>query len=385
MKARHLATVTAVYALLTVLMAYPYSVTPGTSVLDNSPDIHLYIWTLGWDVHALLHQPWAIFDANIFHPYLNTLAYSENLLGTSFLAAPVIWLTGNLVLAMNLANLATCVLCGTGAYLLGRSLGFGEGGAFICGLVYAFASPRFIKMGQLHLNAVQWIPFALTYLHAYFERGRRADLRKALGFGSLQALASGHGAVFLGLAASVVCGWHFVWGEPWRLAKRMRDIGLAGVCLLLPVVWLVAHYLVAQREADLIRGYGPGTMPPLVDFFASPSTVHQSLLGLALGRPIGDEANAYLFPGLLVLFLAGFALVARRCAGGAAGPPPASAAPEEQYRRALRHTRGGLHVAVHLLADHRLALRLQLAGVQLHTGPSPLRRSDAAGSCRAHR
>jgi len=180
MKARDLATVTAVYALLTVAMAYPYSVRPGSSILDDAPDIYLYIWTLGWDVHALVHQPWAIFDANIYHPFPNTLAYSESLIGTSFLAAPVIWLTGNLVLAMNLAALATCVLCGTGAFILGRSLGFGAGGAFLCGLIYAFASPRFIKMGQAHMNAVQWIPFALAYLHAYFDRGRRADLRKAL-------------------------------------------------------------------------------------------------------------------------------------------------------------------------------------------------------------
>src|SRR4029079_5640177 len=135
-----------------------------------------------------LHQPWAIFDANIYHPYLNTLAYSENLIGTSLLAAPVIWVTGSLVLAMNLAALATCVLCGTGAYLLGRSLGLGAGGAFLCGLIYAFAPPRFMKIGQLHMNAMQWIPFSLAYLHAYLDRGRRADLHRALGFGSLQAL-----------------------------------------------------------------------------------------------------------------------------------------------------------------------------------------------------
>ena len=101
--------VTAVYALLTVVMAYLYSLAPGSTILADSPDVHLYLWTLAWDVHALVHQPWAIFDSNIYHPYPNTLAYSENLLGTSLLAAPVLWLTGNPVLAMNLAALATCV------------------------------------------------------------------------------------------------------------------------------------------------------------------------------------------------------------------------------------------------------------------------------------
>ena len=62
------------------------------------PDAHLYMWTLGWDAYAFLHQPLHIFDANIYHPYANTLAYSENLIGSAFFAAPIIWLTGNIVL-----------------------------------------------------------------------------------------------------------------------------------------------------------------------------------------------------------------------------------------------------------------------------------------------
>jgi hypothetical protein len=341
MDTRKVTAVTALYALLTVVLAYPFSVTPGSTILDDAPDIYLYIWTLAWDVHALLHQPWAIFDANIYHPYLNTLAYSENLIGTSFLAAPVIWLTGNLVLAMNLAALATCVLCGTGAYLLGRSLGLGAGGAFLCGLIYAFAPPRFMKIGQLHMNAMQWIPFSLAYLHAYLDRGRRADLHRALGFGSLQALASGHGAVFLVVASIVVCGWRAVWGEPLRLWSRVRDVGLIGVALLLPVVWLGVHYRAAQRDAGLVRGYGPQVMPPLANFLDSPSTLHRAVQAFVVGRPIGDEATAYLFPGFLVLILAGLTLVPDAASG---------AAPRPQLRARLRTSVDGLYGTLAVVA-----------------------------------
>ena len=113
---------TAAYAVLTFLMALPFSLSPGSQVVADVPDTHLYIWTLAWDAHAFLHQPLRIFDANIYYPFANTLAYSENLIGSAFFAAPIIWLTGNLVLAMNLTALITCVLCGTGAYLLARRL-----------------------------------------------------------------------------------------------------------------------------------------------------------------------------------------------------------------------------------------------------------------------
>ena len=86
-------------------MSLPFSLSPGSQVLADLPDTHLFIWTLAWDAHAFLHQPLHIFDANIYYPFANTLAYSENLIGSAFFAAPIIWLTGNVVLAMNLTAL----------------------------------------------------------------------------------------------------------------------------------------------------------------------------------------------------------------------------------------------------------------------------------------
>ncbi len=110
--------VTLLYAALTFLLAYPLTMSPASTVLADDPDAHLFLWTLGWDAHAFLHQPLSIFDANIFYPQRFTLAYSENLIGSAFIAAPVIWLTGNYVLALNVVVLLSCVLCGLGVYVL---------------------------------------------------------------------------------------------------------------------------------------------------------------------------------------------------------------------------------------------------------------------------
>ena len=130
---RRLVFVSAAYAALTFVMAYPLSASPGTTVVVDAPDTHVYIWTLAWDVHAFLNQPLRIFDANIYHPFPYTLAFSENLIGSAFFAAPFIWLTGNMVLGMNMAALITCVLCGIGGYVLARALHLRPGAAFLCG------------------------------------------------------------------------------------------------------------------------------------------------------------------------------------------------------------------------------------------------------------
>src|SRR5262249_23079693 len=146
---------------------------PGTTVFGDNPDTHLFIWTLSWDAHAFLHQPLAIFDANIYYPNRLTLAYSENQIGNALIAAPILWLTGNPVLAMNATALLACMLCGVGAYALARRLDLDPPSATLCGLVFAFAPARFTRTGQTHLGAIQWIPFAMASLHSYFARGSR--------------------------------------------------------------------------------------------------------------------------------------------------------------------------------------------------------------------
>jgi hypothetical protein len=304
---RELALVTLVYAALTFVMALPFSLSPGRLVLADLPDTHLYIWTLAWDTYAFLHQPLRIFDANIYYPYANTLAYSENLIGSAFFAAPIIWLTGNPVLAMNLTALITCVLCGTGAYLLARRVNISARGAFICGLIFAFAPPRFFRMGQLHMTAVQWIPFSLAFLHTYFERGQRKDLLFAIGFFSLQALASGHGAAYLLLTTAALIAWHLAFGTPLALRQRLRDFGVAGAYLIAPAVWVILPYRIAQAEAGLRRTYLAEVQPGIESFLASPARFHMFLQARLWG-PFDKEANAFLFPGILVLILAAIAI-----------------------------------------------------------------------------
>jgi len=301
---------TAAYAALTFVMALPFSLSPGTTILGDVPDAHVYMWTLAWDAYAFLHQPLHIFDANIYAPYANTLAYSENLIGSAFFSSPIIWLTGNIVLAVNLTALLSCVLCGVGAFVLARRLHIGVGGAFVCGVIFAFGTPRFIRMGQLHMTAVQWMPFSLAFLHSYFEGGRRRDLLVAIGFFSLQAMTSGHGAVYLLLSTLALIAWQLMFGAPLALRQRLRDVGVAGAYLLAPAVWVMMPYRFAQAEAGLRRGYVSDAQPNTESFLASPARFHQFLQERLWG-PFERVPDAYLFPGILVVVLASIAIVRR--------------------------------------------------------------------------
>jgi hypothetical protein len=317
------------YVALTFLLTYPLALRPGTTIVGSDADTDLFMWTLAWDTHAFTHQPLAIFDANIYHPYPRTLAYSENLIGSALLAAPVLWLTENPVLALNAVSLASVLLCGLGAHLLGRRLGMSHSGAFICGLVFAFAPSRLFRISQLHLTAAQWIPFALAALHAYLEKGRRRDLWLAAAFFSLQALTSGHGAVFLLVAVAGLMTYRVAFMEPLNITRRVRDLGVIGLLLLAPAVLVVVPYRIVQVEMGLRRTLADWTPAP-ESFLASPTHLQTFLLSLVPDARVMERASAILFPGFLTILLAAIAF--RRS-------PPSAEARDEAAAVSRRHMR----------------------------------------------
>jgi len=293
---------------LTILFAYPISLHPATLRFPTGPDGDLGWYLLGWDTHAFLHKPWRIFDANIYYPQHLTLAYGENVIGIAFFAAPVIWLTGNLLLAANVACLLSTILCGLGAYVLARQVGLSARAAVVCGIIFMCAPPRFFRIGQMNLSSLQWIPFALAALHSYLDTGRRRDLRLAAACVSLEALSSGHGAVFMAVALALFAIYRGLLGEPLRLATRIRDLGVTGALLLLPTFLVFLPYRAVQREVGLKRGLGTWEVN-YTALLASPSYVDKFLTTRLTHTDINATASSFLFPGYLALFLAAAAIV----------------------------------------------------------------------------
>ena len=276
-------------------------------------DTNLFMWTLAWDAHAIAHSPAALFQANIFFPFANSLAFSENLLGSSIVSAPILWLGGRPALAMNLVALLSIPLSALGAFILARTLGLSGAAATLAGIVFGFAPPRFFRIDQLHLTTVQWIPFCLAFAHAYLRSARPRDLRIAIAFFTAQALTSGHGAVFLSTAIILLAAYEVVRGAPLQIVRRARDFGAIGVLLLVPVILVLLPYRRVQDEVDIVRTLADYRAVSWQSFFASPSHVHRWIVDTFVPRAdIIGRAGAYLFPGILPLVLAAIALAPRR-------------------------------------------------------------------------
>lgn len=219
-------------------------------------DFRLLVWALAWDAHALVTQPWDIFNANTFYPAPYSLAYSEHLLGYAPLFAPTYWLTHNPVLATNVLILLIFALRALSMYVFAR-LYMPAPAAALAGVFYGFPAAARIELAYFHAQGFFFLPFALFCTARWLGRARPGYAALLAFTLFLQATTS----AYLGFALAFAYGaaLPFLVLDAWPMIDRRRVVGLAaalGLALLgaallaLPYLWLKDLGLVPEYSDD---------------------------------------------------------------------------------------------------------------------------------------
>jgi hypothetical protein len=300
--------VAVLFTIATIILTYP-AILHLRDGLPDRADPLLNSWILAWDAHALVTDPFNLYNANTFYPYSNTLAYSETLLGQALVAAPIIWVTSNPVLALNICWFLTFILSGLAMYALVRDITGASLPAFAAGMVFAFNSFRFAHVAHIQLLSAQWIPLSLFFLIRLFRRQQWADAFGLWLSFNLQVLSCYYYGLFTAVALGVFALTHWIIWRP-RVTRRLL-VQVAGVVLLaaaLQIPLSIPYFKVAgsldfeRSLIDIVRGGAD-----LIDFLTVPPG--NRLFGSATApfRGVGWWEHVA-FPGLVALSLAGLAL-----------------------------------------------------------------------------
>jgi hypothetical protein len=237
------------YLALAVAFTAPVSLSPSELAVNDGDPLHIS-WILAWDAHQLVRDPLHLFDSNTFFPYPSSLAFSEHLLGPALLAAPFFYITGNALLAQNVALMLTLALSGLAMYLLVREVFESEIGAIVAGTVYAFHSYNFHEAARLQLLSLQWWPLAALFLHRTYTRGGVWNAVLAALFFTLQGLSCTYYLLYFALAL-------LLWIPGYAL---FTEGGIRKTALLVPPFGASAAVfaLVAIPYQRMLREFGFG-------------------------------------------------------------------------------------------------------------------------------
>jgi hypothetical protein len=296
---------------LAIAMHWPLVLHLGTDIPRDVGDPLVQSWQMAWDGYALVHQPLHFFQANMFWPQPDSLAFSDGLIGF----APVSVIGSGVraaIVRYDLLFLSAYALAFAGAYVLARELGCKPLGAAIAGAAFAFAPYRLEQDGHMQVIASGGVPLAFALaLRGY--RLRRPGWVVAgwavaawqLTIGFTLGLPMAHLIGLLGVIAAVVW-WRR--GRP-PLPRNLVLATVAGVAIYAaavaviapPYLRVAADHPQAHRTPEIVQGFSG----PLKVFLVAP---HENEVWGAATAPLRDglkaEAEKTLFPGLVIVALA---------------------------------------------------------------------------------
>jgi hypothetical protein len=260
-------TAAAVIAVLTLIATWPLALRLTDSLPGDYGDPVFVSWAIGWVSGTLtdaLAQPTALgrlWDANIFFPERQTLAFSEHFIGQALIALPFYWASGNLLLAYNVAFLSSFLLTGLGTFLLTRALIASAAGSLVAAVIATFNEYRLVwELSHLHVLSIYWLPFALLGLHRYFETDARRYLvgagaaLVALTFSSIYYVAYSAPliAIFIAFELSAVGRWRNprVWLELWATAAV---VVVATLPVVLPYLEVYQRLGITRSTAEVMQ------------------------------------------------------------------------------------------------------------------------------------
>ena len=294
---------------MSLTWTWPLAALFGRVLPSDLGDPLLNTWILGWDADRAAHGFRGLWNAPIFFPYPNTLAYSEHLLGLLPITLPVQWLTRNPVAAYDFAFLFSYVLAGAGMYVLARSVSGRRDAALLAALAFAFSPYRTLQGPHLQVLMSGWMPLALWALHRYLRTVSVRMLALLVATFLLQALSNGYLLYYLPVALAVVALRDF----PWRARARWRalaGLAVAAALVLAALAPVASVYYKVRREQGLVR-----SAAEMAHYSADAGSYLRASNGLWLWGPVlgqRTDTEATLFPGAAVLVLAGAALVTWR-------------------------------------------------------------------------
>ena len=318
----------AVYTLFALILYYPVTFHPGSSLPQPCDDPLLNCWILAWDIGHFCHGWPGYWNGPVFYPSTLTLAYSENLLGILPLALLFHAMTHNIIFVHNLLILCTFPLTGICMYLFCCRFFKNTTAAFFAGLFFAFAPYRTVHSFHLNLLSMYWIPLILLFWHDALEYRKWWSCPLMTGCIVLLCISCIHYGLFTLFIIPVLT-------VIYCLKKKEAQRGIMGVALaymaaIAALIPINSIYSLVKKTLGIINLPSPLYSASITSYLTP--WQHLNLWGWAhriIGRGEGIETS--LFPGLLIILASAFTV--NRLTAGLKLPPQTGEKPSSLIHR----------------------------------------------------
>ena len=298
-------TIAGLCLLLAVVHTWPLATAPGTLSRNDNGDALLNEWILAWVAYQLPRVPAHLFDANIFYPERDTLAFSEPLIVPALMGAPLAWLGASPVLVYNVVLLLGFALTAWAGYALVHEWTRDRAAGVLAGSMFAFNTHTLTRLAHVQGIHAWGLPLALLSADRLVVHGRVRDALWLAVWMSAMAYTSGYLVVFGAIMVAVVI---IARAADWmprvaRIAALFALAAAAAAAAAIPVYLpyrRVAHNLHMVRSLESVSDFSA----TVSGYLAAAGRIHFSTWS---GRFFANPVDAF-FPGVVVIGLAACAI-----------------------------------------------------------------------------
>lgn len=296
----------AICLLLAIAHTWPLALHPASLSRNDNADTELNEWIMAWVEHQLPRDPFHLFDANIFYPARDSLAFSEPLIVPAIMGAPLAWAGGSPVLVYNVVLILGFALTAFATYLLVESWTGSLAAGLLSGSLFAFNTHTLTRLAHIQGIHLYGLPLALLALDRLMRTGStRAALALAMWLGVL-AYTSGYLVVFAAVMIAVALVTRLPGWLP-RARQVVPRLALAALVAGLAIAPVYLPYRRAAREQHMLR-----SLDVIKDYSATPlgyiATAGRVHFSTWSGQFFKDPVDSF-FPGFVILALAALAIV----------------------------------------------------------------------------
>jgi hypothetical protein len=243
------------FIVLSIIMLWPLPLQMADHLI-SPVDPLLNTWIFAWDTHQLFTDPFHLFDANIFFPLKNTLAFSEHMIVLSLIAFPVSLISGNPILGYNFIQFLAYILCGFTVYLLVFHLTKNRIAAIIAGVIFAFSPYRFRQIGHIQNLTVFWIPLSLLYFHKSIKKPSWKNMGLFALFFVLQALTCSYMGVFFAIPLGIFVLYYLMYLPRANIIPFFKKFLVSAILSGLIITPFIVPYFQVKKELRFERSLG---------------------------------------------------------------------------------------------------------------------------------
>src|SRR5262245_57792745 len=282
------------YLALAAIYTWPLLPSSRSLLASDAGDPAFNTLVLWWNATRLPFST-AWWNAPQYFPTNGISAFTESLVGIGVVFDPAYWLSGNPVLAYNLALFLTWPLSAFAAYLLVRFLIKRDDAAIVAGLAFGLSPYRNAEIAHTQSLSSYRLPLVLLGLHGFREDRRWRWLALFVAAWLMQSLANGHfmlfGAVLIAMWLVYFCSTR----ETWRTGLTLLGVWSASSVALVPIL---LKYQEVHDRFGLQR-----TENEILAYSARPASWTEVSGDVRFRRSFVPDGKDDLFPGLTALAL----------------------------------------------------------------------------------